>query len=270
MGKKARGMEAIKAYLGHKMTFRISARLETKGKNVIKGINLEGLRVVGEVRELALNYFLDGADELIVNDVTSSWFSIESTVALLSDLLSSCFIPITIGGGIRSLQNADSCLRAGAERVSINSGVFSSPNLITEIAFKYGRQATVLNIQAKRIKDEFYCYYENGREFSGITISELLRQSFMDSVGEIFLNSIDFDGTNKGVDSKLLEKVMELTEIPVTYCGGVSSPDHIVTVLTTGADGVALGSALHYGILTIPIIKKHEDLMRLGIRPIEK
>lgn len=261
-------MEVAQTCLGAELTFRICPRLETKGPNVIKGINLEGLRVVGEVSELAQQYYEQGADELIVTDVTSSWFSRESTVKLLTNLLGNCFIPITVGGGIRTLSDADSCLRAGAERVSINSAAFTSPELFPKIADKYGCQATVLNIQAKRVGGNFMCYFENGREPSGLSLQQLVEQSFLTSVGEIFLNSVDFDGTRRGIDLALIEQILNLTDKPIMYCGGVSSEQDILTLIDFGFNAVSISSALHYRSLNLSTLKQTLQMSQIDVRPL--
>jgi cyclase len=249
------------------MNFRICAKLETKGKKVIKGIKLEGLRVVGDVSDLAVKYYLQGADELIVNDVTSSWFSIDSNLSLLSELLENCFIPITIGGGIRTIKDADSCLRAGAERVSINSATFTSPRIFGEIADKYGSQAIVLHIQAKWTKEGYMCFYSNGRDSSGFSLAKLMNQPFMSFVGEIFLTSVDLDGTRKGVDDVLIHEIMNLTEKPIMYCGGISKTQDIIELLDLGVDAVAIGAALHYHDLFLDEIKRNLSSYGIKVRP---
>jgi cyclase len=172
------------------MSFRICARLETKGNHVVKGYQLEGLRVVGELSELANTYYTAGVDELIVSDITSSWFSTQTTVSMLSKLIEGCFVPITIGGGIRTLDDVDSCLRAGAERVSINTASFKSPDLLVQIARKYGSQSIVVNLQAKKINDDYYCYFFNGRENTNLTLESFLSPLSCNVAGEILINSI--------------------------------------------------------------------------------
>jgi len=249
------------------MTFRLCPRLETKGRNVIKGINLEGLRVVGDVRNLALKYYEQGADELIVTDITSSWFSVDSTISLLTDLLGNCFIPITIGGGIRTFEDADLCLRAGAERVSINTATFKSPVLFQQIADKYGCQSTVLHIQAKKIGEDYVCYYANGRESSGFSLERLLEQPLMRSVGEIFLNSVDLDGTRRGIDSVLIKKITGLTDKPIIYGGGVANIQDIVQIFDLGLDAAAISTSFHYGTLNVPDVKDVLESLRIDVRP---
>lgn len=238
------------------MTVRLCARLETKGNQVIKGLQLEGLRVVGPVSEIARRYYEAGIDELIVSDSTSSWFSTQTTVALLSQLVEDCFVPITIGGGIRKIDDVDDCLRAGAERVSINTAAFTEPNLFSQIAHKYGRQSVVLHIQARRIRDEYFCFYSNGREKSLFTLESFLQSLPIASIGEILLNSIDNDGTQNGPDLELVEKTINYTQLPVIYSGGVGKTEHIASLCRLTVGAVAIGAALHYKKMHIDEIKR--------------
>lgn len=248
------------------MSFRICARLETKGNQVIKGYQLEGLRVVGEISELARNYYKAGADELIVSDVTSSWFSTQTTVSMLSILIKNCFIPITIGGGIRTIDDVDSCLRAGAERVSINTACFLSPDLLLKIARKYGSQSIVVNIQAKKIDDDYYCYYFNGRENTSVTLESFLRRLSSDVVGEILINSIDKDGAQNGPDLELVNRLMNCSQLPVIYAGGIGEIQQIKSLFGLSINAVAIGAALHYKKLDIASIKSSPLLDGFEIR----
>jgi cyclase len=255
MGQDWFWLDTQEACLVKLLTFRICARLETKGHVVIKGIQLEGLRVVGEVSTLANNYYESGADELILTDVTSSWFSTQSTVSVLSNLVSKCFIPITIGGGIRSIEDVDNCLRAGAERVSINTSSFQNPELLIQVARKYGKQSVVLHIQAKRFQDNFLCYYGNGRENSTHNLVSFLNNVPMEFVGEILLNSIDQDGTNMGPDLDLVKITLNNSSVPVIYAGGVAKVNDVARLIELNCHGVALSSSLHSRNLRLDEIK---------------
>lgn len=248
------------------MSFRICARLETKGNQVVKGYQLEGLRVVGELSELANTYYTAGVDELIVSDVTSSWFSTQTTVSMLSKLIEGCFVPITIGGGIRTLDDVDSCLRAGAERVSINTASFKSPDLLVQIARKYGSQSIVVNLQAKKINGDYYCYFFNGRENTNLTLESFLSTLSCNVAGEILINSIDNDGAQNGPDFELVNRTLKNTELPVIYAGGVGRIQQIRSLFDLSVNAVAIGAALHYKKLDIAEIKSSPLLDGFGMR----
>ncbi len=269
MDSTARKLEIEKSNLGFEMTFRICAKLEIKNNNLIKGIQLEGLRVIGDVFDFASKYNLAGADEIIIIDITSSWFSRDSIISKIASTLENCFIPLTVGGGLRELRDIDSCLRSGAERVAINTIIFDNPGITSEIAEKYGAQAVVFNVQARYLNNRFYCFTENGRENTGVTIEDILAKIEADSVGEILLTSIDNDGSLNGVDQKLLSHTRNLTDLPIIYAGGIKSIENIESVFKLRANAVAISSALHYQHLKIENLKNQLILNGYPIRGIQ-
>jgi cyclase len=251
------------------MTFRVCTKLEVKESNLIKGIQLEGLRVLGNVFEFASDYYSAGIDEILIIDVTSSWFSQNSVISHVAQELRECFVPLTIGGGLRRLSDVDSCLRSGAERVSLNTTIFENPKITSLISEKYGAQAVVFNLQARLIDSKFYCFTDNGRENTGMTIDEIFNLVDSNSIGEILLTSIDYDGTLRGVDEKLLTYTRSITDLPIMYSGGVSCIDDVEMVLNLGANAIAISSAFHYERLRVQEVKS--ELLRRGhaIRGIE-
>ena len=200
---------------------RIAARLDIKGNNLIKGICLEGLRVVGSPNAYAEKYYDSGIDELVYIDAVASLYGRNSLVEILESTSKNVFVPLVVGGGIRSIEDMDSLLRAGADRLAINTAAFSNSSLITQGAETYGTQCIVLSIAAKKIReDKWECYTEGGREPTGIDVIDWVKNAEGLGAGEIFLTSIDRDGTQSGMDTDLIKKVSNSTSLPVIASGG--------------------------------------------------
>jgi imidazole glycerol-phosphate synthase subunit HisF len=240
---------------------RIIARLDCKGTNVIKGVQLEGLRVVGPVNKLAITRYKEGADELFLLDAVASLYNGSELAEMLEELTRECFIPITVGGGIRTVEDADKFFRAGADKVAINSGAILQPYLISDLAEKYGSQAVVVHIEAKKQPslgdDYFSCFVDNGRDDSGKRVNVWAREVEALGAGEILVTSIDRDGTKLGPDFGLLNLVRQSVQIPVIGSSGFSDPTQVVRALNEiDLDGVSLGSSLHYGKLTIDSLRE--------------
>lgn len=244
---------------------RIIARLDIKNDKVIKGIQMDGLRVMGPVQELAHKYYLDGADELIMIDVVASLYGREAMAEIIRDFTTECFVPITVGGGIRTLEDADLLFRAGADKVAVNTGAVAKPQIITEIAEKYGSQAVVVHVDAKRNPAGGWdAYTESGRNFSGLGISDWILQAISHGAGEVLVTSIDQDGTRKGLDQALLDSLTNMISVPLVISGGGRDSSDIAQVLGhSEIDGVAVGAALHYGSTTIGEIR--ENCLELGV-----
>ena len=232
---------------------RIIARLDVKGSNVIKGVHLECLRVVGKPGELAEKYYLGGADELIYIDVVASLYGRENLLNIVNQASDKIFIPFTVGGGVRTTDNIREFLKAGADKVAINTAATKNPGLIKEAAKMFGSQCIVVSIEAKKIgAGKWEAYTDNGREKTGLDVIEWIKKIEDLGAGEILLTSIDAEGTKKGFDLELIDAVSETVSIPLIASGGAGTVDHISDCITKGkADAVAIASMFHYNLRTI-------------------
>ena len=228
---------------------RLIARLDIKGPNLIKGIHLEGLRVMGDPQEYARRYYEAGADELLYMDIVASLYGRNNLTDIVKRAAKDVFVPMTVGGGVRSVEDARTLLRAGADKVAINTAATANPGLITEMARKLGSQCVVLSIEAKRMAaGKWEAYTDNGRERTGLDAIEWARRGVDLGAGELLVTSVDREGTQKGMDLPLLRRISAAVDVPVIACGGVGTPEHARQALTeAGADAVAVASVLHYG-----------------------
>lgn len=244
---------------------RIIARLDIKGPNLIKGIQLEGLRVIGDPQEYARRYYEDGADELIYMDIVASLYGRQNLVDIVRRTAHDVFVPMTVGGGVRSIDDVRELLRAGADKVAINTAAVHRPDLVREVARRFGSQCMVLSIEAKR-QDEgkWEVYTDSGRERSGLDVIEWARRGVDLGAGEILVTSIDREGTRKGYDVELTRAIAKSVPVPVIASGGMGTIEHIVEVLTRGeADAAAMADALHYNRVTLS--KVRAKLIHSGI-----
>lgn len=226
---------------------RLIARLDVKGENLIKGVHLEGLRVIGDPQEYARRYYEQGADELIYMDIVASLYGRSNLVDIVRRAARDIFVPLTVGGGIRSIEDVTNILRAGADKVAINTAAVHRPELITEVAQKFGSQCMVLSIEAKRqVDNQWEVYTDCGREKSGLDVIDWIKRGVELGAGEILLTSIDKEGTRKGFDVELLKVVNKFAKVPVIISGGYGEAQHLREAIDSGADGVAFADALHY------------------------
>ncbi len=226
---------------------RIIPRLDIKGADLVKGIHLEGLRVLGSPELFAQYYYENGADEIFFQDVVASLFERNSLHQIISKTAQNIFIPITVGGGIRNLDDIGSVLRAGADKVSLNTAAIRNPSLIKEAVLYYGSSTIVVSIETIKQKNgEYLAFIDNGREHTGIEVLEWVKQVQDMGAGEIVLTSVDRDGTGEGFDIDLLKKVSKAVSVPLIVHGGASSLSNILEVINHGANAIALGSILHY------------------------
>jgi cyclase len=227
---------------------RLIARLDIKGPNLIKGVHLEGLRVIGSPNVHALRYYEQGADELIYMDCVASLYGRNS----LGDI-----VPMTVGGGIRSVDDASYLLRSGADKVAVNTAAVANPRLISDIARRFGSQCMVLSIEAKQIgADHWEVYTDNGREKTGLDVIPWVKQAVALGAGEILLTSVDREGTRKGFDAPMIRAVTQEVGVPVIASGGMGKPQDVLdAVHKGGADAVAMADILHYGRATIGDIR---------------
>jgi imidazoleglycerol phosphate synthase cyclase subunit len=230
---------------------RIIARLDVKGDNVIKGIQMEGLRVMGSIEDLARRYYSSGVSEILILDAVASLYGRQAIVRAIRSATADVFVPVTVGGGIRSLVDATELFEAGADRVALNSAAMMNPGLFSEIANVYGSQAVVASIEAKRVgRSTWNCFTETGRQDSGIDVNTWISRLDAAAVGELLVTSVDFDGTKKGPDLELLDAIAGETSLPIVYSGGIRSVEESLAVLKRDEiTGVAFGSALHYQLL---------------------
>ena len=236
---------------------RIIARLDIKGEHLIKGVRLEGLRKLGNPNVFATRYYEEGIDELIYMDAVASLYGRNHLADIVQKTAENVFIPLTVGGGIRSEQDAQAILSSGADKIAINTAAIQNPSLITSLANRFGSQCVVLSIEAKRQQNGWEAYTENGRERSGISVIDWAKEAASLGAGEILLTSVDQEGTRQGFDTKLTKSVAETVDIPVIASGGGGLLEHIEDVLeSTNVDAVALADFLHYQRGDIPSIKK--------------
>ncbi len=234
---------------------RLIARLDIKGPNVVKGINFEGLRVIGKPQELAFKYAEEGADELLYIDTVATLYGRNQLEALLEETCEEVFIPITVAGGISSCGAARAILRAGADKVAINTAAIKRPDLITQISDQVGAQAVCVSIEAKRTQTGWEAYTDNGREKTGKDAIRWAHEAVELGAGEILITSIDQDGTLKGPDLDLIPHLKDLP-VPITYCGGIGTTQDAAKALQAGADALAMGTALHYKKLAIGSLRE--------------
>ncbi len=236
---------------------RLIARLDIKGDYLIKGINLEGLRALGAPNDFAVKYYEAGIDEILYMDAVASLYDRNSLSELISVATQNIFVPLTVGGGIRTVEDALSALRAGADKVALNTAAISSPLIISELAEKFGSQCVVVSIEAKmNPSGGWQAYIENGRQPTGVDVTEWAKKVEELGAGEILLTSIDQEGTRKGMDLDLISSVSRNVAIPVIASGGVGNPSHSVEAFREGADAVAVADCLHYGRYKIAEFKE--------------
>ena len=227
---------------------RLIARLDVKAPNLIKGIHLEGLRVIGDPNVYARRYYEAGADELIYMDIVASLYERNNLADIVERATQDVFVPMTVGGGVRSVDDAQTLLRAGADKVAINTAAVKRPDLIGDMARRFGAQCVVLSIEAKRSpKGGWEAYTDNGREHTGLDAIDWAKRGAELGAGEILVTSVDQEGTRKGFDIPLVQAVATGVDIPVIASGGMGTPEHLVEVVGEGqADAVAMADILHY------------------------
>jgi cyclase len=230
---------------------RIIPRLDIKGPNLVKGIHLEGLRVLGDPAEFARHYYECGADELIYQDVVASLYERNSLQDIISKTARQIFIPITVGGGLRTIDDIRSVLRAGADKVSLNTAAIKNPFFIREASLKFGSSTIVVAIEAiKQPNGGYHAYIDNGREETGMEVKKWAQQAEELGAGEINITSVDRDGTGLGFDCNLIKMVSDSVSIPVIAHGGPGKLEHTSEAITNGnAHAVALASVLHYDFI---------------------
>lgn len=277
---------------------RLIPRLDIKGPNIVKGIHMEGLRVVGNPVMLAKKYYEQGADELIAMDIVASLYGRCPDFDLMRAIADQLFIPLTMGGGIQSIRDINNFLRAGADKVAINTGAVRRPGLLSEAVHEFGAQCIVLSVEAKRKHEGIWpanrsevsqdknaplrptgyggqpplrvgweAYTDGGREHSGLDALEWIKHALDLGIGEILLTSVDFDGTRKGYDRELLQAVAGFASVPVIIHGGARDALSMVQAIQEDhADAVSMASVLHYDEWTIENLKTELSAHSIPVR----
>jgi cyclase len=230
---------------------RIIPRLDIKGPNLVKGIHLEGLRVLGKPETFAHFYYENGADELFFQDTVASLYDRNSLHDIITKTAKEIFIPLTVGGGLRTISDIRGVLRAGADKVAINTAAIKNPHFIREASLKFGSSTIVVAIEAiKNTDGKYLAFMDNGREFTGLEVIAWAKKVEELGAGELLITSVDKEGTGEGCDIDLIKLVTSAVSIPVIAHGGVSAPSNVIeAILLGGADAVAIASILHYSVI---------------------
>jgi cyclase len=241
---------------------RVIPCLDVDRGRVVKGVNFQGLRDAGDPVELAARYDAQGADELTFLDITASSAGRETTYEVVRRTAEQVFIPLTVGGGVRAVADVDALLRAGADKIGVNTAAIARPELLNEIADRFGRQVLVLSVDARRVKDGdaptpsgFEVTTHGGRQGTGIDAVAWAREAADRGAGEILLNSMDADGTKDGYDLALIRLVRAAVEVPVIASGGAGQIGDFLPAVQAGADAVLAASVFHFGDLTVGNVK---------------
>jgi cyclase len=237
---------------------RIIARIDVKNEFVIKGIHLEGLRKIGDPNKLAIKYYLEGIDEIIFMDAVASLYGRNNLFNIIEKACKDVFIPITIGGGIRSINDIELALKSGADKIAINTQAIKYPEIIKDASRIYGSQCIVGSIEAKKRGTKWEAYIDNGREETGVDVLDWAKEIEQLGAGELIVTSIDQEGTKKGFDTELMQSISKSLSIPVIASGGCGNLNHMSeTFQNTDISGIAIASILHYDVISIKEIKNH-------------
>ena len=240
------------------ITKRIIPCLDVKDGKVVKGVNFEKLKEVACPVELAKYYSANGADELVFYDITASAEGRKLFTDVLKRTASEVFIPLTVGGGIRSLSDFERVLSCGADKVSVNSGAIANPDLIKESARRYGNQCVVISADIKRVNGAFHVFAKGGREDTGMDAVPWIVRCVREGAGEVVVNSMDTDGVKNGFDLELLDAVCKAVDVPVIASGGAGKQEHFVELFKTipTVDAGLAASVFHFGEIAIPDLKR--------------
>jgi cyclase len=251
---------------------RVIPCLDVDAGRVVKGVNFENLRDAGDPVELARRYDAEGADEITFLDVSASSADRETTYEVVHRTAAEVFVPLTVGGGVRTVEDVDRLLRAGADKVGVNTAAIARPDLIAEIAERFGSQVLVLSVDARRVVDGpatdsgYEVTTHGGRRGTGIDAVDWARRAVELGAGEVLLNSMDADGTTSGFDLEMIGDVRREVSVPLVASGGAGTPEHFVAAVRAGADAVLAASVFHFGVLTVGQVKAHMRAAGLEIR----
>ena len=226
---------------------RIIARMDIKNANLIKSINLEGLKIIGNPNEYAKNYYEDGADEILFMDCVATLYGRNNLSEIINKSTKDIFVPIAVGGGIRSFEDVKMMLNSGADKVAINTAAVSDPNLINQLAKEFGKQCVVISIPCKMVENKKWEVYINGgRDKTGLDVFEWAQKTVLLGAGELLITSIDKDGLRKGFDLNLMQMFNEIDDIPIIVSGGLGDPSHVSGLLSiSNCEAIAAADFLH-------------------------
>lgn len=239
------------------LAVRIIPCLDVDNGRVVKGVNFLNLQDAGDPVELAGNYYQEGADELTFLDITASSSKRDTTIDVVRKTAEQVFIPLTVGGGIRSIDDVDRLLRNGADKVSINTAAIARPNLISEISDQFGSQVLVLSVDVKRSDGIFQVTTHGGREKTGIEAKDWIAKACQLGIGEILLNSMDADGTKSGFDLEMISEVRKISSVPLIASGGAGKLEDFADAIDAGADALLAASVFHFGTFRISDVKNY-------------
>lgn len=247
---------------------RIIPRLDIKGSKVVKPLHTEALRVIGNPKELAFKYYEQGADELIYLDIVASLYQRNIDFDLLKSVAENVFIPLTVGGGIRSIHDINNVLRSGADKVAINTFAVRNPEFLNQAVKEFGSQCIILFVEAKKQPDGRYeVYTDGGRERTGVEVIGWIKKALDLGVGEILLTSVDREGTRRGYDLELLKEVSSFSSVPVIAHGGAGKLESLKEAIKDAkADALGISSILHYNDLSISEIKNYLAENNISVR----
>jgi cyclase len=249
------------------LTKRIIACLDVDGGRVVKGIQFLNLRDAGDPAELAAAHSNSGADEIVLLDISATHENRSTLLATVRRTARELFVPFTVGGGIRTLEDASAIFDSGADKISLNSAAISTPELIGEIAHRFGSQAVIVAIDAKRTGSTFHAFVHGGRKATGKDAVEWAKEAEQSGAGEILLTSMDRDGTGEGFDCALTRAVSEAVRIPVIASGGAGSAQHFAEVFDDGrADAALAASLFHFGLSSLSELKQHLSSAAIPVR----
>ena len=246
---------------------RLIAKLDIKAPNLVKTIQLEGLRKIGHPNEYAIKYYKNGIDEIIYNDVVASLYNRNNIFNIIKETTKNVFVPITVGGGLRSVKDVENALINGADKVFINTAALNQKQLITEISRKFGSQCLVINIQCKKQDNHYEAYYDSGRERSFKNCIDWAIEAQDLGAGELLITSIDNEGMAKGFDLNLINQLKDKIEIPILFSGGMGDLNHLSDLFNYCIpDGICMSHVLHYNKLSIHEIRDFLKLHNIPTR----
>lgn len=252
------------------MAIRIIPRLDIKGPNLVKGVHLEGLRVLGKPSDFAREYYEQGADELVFMDVVASLYGRNSLLDIIERTANEIFIPLVVGGGLRSIPDIRDVLRAGADKVTLNTAAVRRPEFITEASRQFGSSTIVVSIEAMRRGDRYEAFTDNGRERTGLDAIDWAVRAAELGAGELLVTSIEREGTGRGYDIELTRAIADRVEVPVVACGGAGKPADVVDAIEAGASAASLASMLHYEFTTRNTVNPGEFASDINLQHLQQ
>lgn len=256
------------AQAGGRRPVRLIARLDVKGENLIKGIHLEGLRRVGSPVEYATRYYAEGIDEILFMDVVASLYGRAQLLDIVRKTAESTFVPLTVGGGVRTVEDFEQLLRAGADKVALNTAALKDPSLVSELAARFGSQSVVLSVEARRSDTYGWeALTDNGRERSGRGVLDWAVEGTRLGAGEVLVTSVDREGTRSGFDVELVQAVASRVSTPVVGSGGMGTMEHFIE-LAQRADvsGIAMADVLHFNRMTVAAVRAAASEAGIDVR----